>query len=105
MQLGLAEIQIKQSSQTSQIYAQSSIYERHRHRYGFNPNYLEHLASDGLKAVGFNPQLKSLIEVVELETHPWFIGCQYHPEFLSTPRKPHPLFDDLIKCLIEKLGD
>ena len=101
MQLGLAEIHLADKSKASMIYQSGNISERHRHRYGFNPNYLDALQESGLLAVGHNPNLESLIEVVEHVSHPWFIGCQFHPEFLSTPRKPHPLFNDLIKYIIQ----
>lgn len=103
MQLGLAKISLDQGSKVRDIYGSNDIHERHRHRYGFNPNYFDTMVESGLKPVGHNPNLQSLIEVVEHHTHPWFIGCQYHPEFLSTPRKPHPLFDNLIKHLIRHL--
>lgn len=102
MQLGLAEIQLDDTSKAYQIYRSKNILERHRHRYGFNPNYTDHMQMTGLMAVGYNPMVKSLIEVVEHKDHPWFIGCQYHPEFLSSPRNPHPIFDDLIKHLIKE---
>lgn len=106
MQLGLAEIKLNSESLVASIYQDHMIQERHRHRYGFNPKYQSAMEAKGLMAVGTNPQLKALIEVIELKDHPWFIGCQYHPEFLSTPRKPHSLFDHLIKTLIaNKAGD
>ncbi|MDG2348152.1 MAG: CTP synthase [Gammaproteobacteria bacterium] len=103
MQLGLAEISLEQDSKVYDIYESNTIHERHRHRYGFNPNYFDIIEEGGLKPVGYNPNLKSLVEVVEHTSHPWFIGCQFHPEFLSTPRQPHPLFNNLIKHLIKHL--
>ena len=65
--------------------------ERHRHRYEFNNDYLEEFVRAGLKPVGVNPDT-NLVEVVEMQDHPWFIGVQYHPEYKSTALRPHPLF-------------
>jgi CTP synthase len=71
------------------------IYERHRHRYEFNPEYEKPLAEAGLFISGKNPDY-GLVELVELKGHPWFLGCQFHPEFKSRPLKPHPLFKAFI---------
>ena len=67
------------------------IDERHRHRYEFNNDFLEALTKKGLRITGTSPD-RNLVEIVEIPDHPWFLGCQFHPEFKSKPRKPHPLF-------------
>ncbi len=72
-----------------------SIQERHRHRYEFNPKYEKALADAGLVISGKNPEY-GLVEIVELRDHPWFLGCQFHPEFKSKPVEPHPLFKAFI---------
>ena len=73
------------------------ISERHRHRYEFNNDYREAIESKGLKIVGTSPDGK-LVEMVELTDHPWFVACQFHPEFKSTPLVAHPLFDGFVKA-------
>jgi hypothetical protein len=74
--------------------------ERHRHRYEFNNDYREKLSAAGLRLTGTSPN-GELVEIVELKDHPWFLGCQFHPEFKSRPMKPHPLFKDYIGAAIE----
>lgn len=77
------------------------IYERHRHRYEFNTNFIDVFERNGMRIVGENnEQDYTLVEIVELEDHPWFIGCQFHPEFKSTPRGGHPLFTSFIKAAL-----
>ncbi|HET6364163.1 MAG TPA: CTP synthetase, partial [Nitrospirota bacterium] len=71
------------------------ISERHRHRYEFNNKYKESLKAAGLVISGTSPD-GELVEIAEIKDHPWFLGCQFHPEFKSTPRKPHPLFTAFI---------
>ncbi len=95
MRLGQYLCQIKKGSLAYQIYQKQSIYERHRHRYEFNPQYEEVLAQAGLVISGKNPEHK-LVEIIELEGHPWFFGCQFHPEFKSRPLEPHPVFKSFI---------
>ena len=77
----------------------SDIKERHRHRYEFNNKFSEVFSKD-LIVSGRNPQ-KNLVEIVELKNHPWFVACQFHPEFLSRPQRPHPLFRDFIGAAIK----
>ena len=77
------------------IYGKPEISERHRHRFEFNNNYLNRLQDAGLVVAGRSRD-DSLVEMVELPGHPWFIGCQFHPEFTSTPRYGHPLFEGFI---------
>lgn len=74
---------------------QSIISERHRHRYEYNNDYREQMELKGLRIAGTSPD-ESLVEIVELENHPFFVGCQFHPEFKSRPNKPHPLFVELV---------
>ncbi len=91
MRLGSYTCKLKKGSKVLQIYGESPIRERHRHRYEFNNKYLDKMEEAGLKAVGLNTDL-NLVEIVELKDHPWFIGVQYHPELKSTVLNPHPLF-------------
>jgi CTP synthase len=91
MRLGSYPCQIKANSLAHKIYGTSMIYERHRHRYEFNNKYLEQYENNGMTASGRNPET-GLVEIMEVNDHPFFIGCQYHPELKSTVENPHPLF-------------
>jgi len=82
------------------IYNTEQISERHRHRYEFNSDYKEQLETAGMKATGLNPDT-GLVEIVEIPSHPWFIGVQYHPEYKSTVANPHPLFVAFVKASLE----
>ena len=73
------------------------IKERHRHRYEFNNNYKDVLVENGLKVAGFNPE-RNLVEIVELEDHPYYVGCQFHPEFTSRPNRAQPLLQGFISA-------
>jgi CTP synthase len=95
MRLGQYACRLKKDSFAAQAYKKVNIYERHRHRYEFNPEYEEILTKAGLYISGKNPET-SLVEIVEVRGHPWFLGCQFHPEFKSKPLKPHPLFKAFI---------
>ena len=97
MRLGSQECILENNSLTRVLYKKSSIQERHRHRYEVNNNLIDILASKGLKVVGKSAD-KMLVEVIEIDEHPWFIGCQFHPEFTSDPRSGHPLFTGFIKA-------
>lgn len=97
MRLGAWDCKLTPGSKTFEIYNSNIISERHRHRYEFNNEYLKTLEEAGLKATGFNPKT-GLVEVVEIEDHPWFIGVQYHPEYKSTVLNPHPLFKAFVKA-------
>jgi CTP synthase len=81
-------------------YGSPEIFERHRHRYEFNPVYEKQLTDAGLIISGRNPDT-ALVEIIELPDHPWFLGCQFHPEFKSKPMQPHPLFRDFIEASLE----
>jgi CTP synthase len=100
MRLGQYPCMLEEHSNASQAYGKSEIYERHRHRYEFNNDYREILGSKGLRFTGLSPD-KQLVEIIELSDHPWFLGCQFHPEFKSRPMDPHPLFRDFIKHSLE----
>jgi CTP synthase len=97
MRLGAQACRLLPGSKVSQIYAEDTISERHRHRYEFNNTYLETLQQKGLVISGRSVD-GNLVEVVEIADHPWFVACQFHPEFTSTPRRGHPLFTDFIKA-------
>ena len=100
MRLGGYPCTLDKHSKTYKAYGKEHIVERHRHRYEFNNNYLNEFVKAGLKPVGINPDT-NLVEVVEIEDHPWFVGVQYHPEYSSTALKPHPLFVSFVKAATE----
>lgn len=91
-------------TRTYQAYGCDQIAERHRHRYEFNNDYLDEFVRAGLKPVGVNPDT-NLVEVVEMQDHPWFIGVQYHPEYKSTALHPHPLFVSFVKASTQYCKD
>ena len=97
MRLGSQDCILGNNSLTRALYKKSRIQERHRHRYEVNNNLIDILVSKGLKVVGKSAD-KMLVEVIEIDEHPWFIGCQFHPEFTSDPRSGHPLFTGFIKA-------
>lgn len=100
MRLGAYPCLLEEDSLSYRIYDQKEISERHRHRYEFNREYEKILTSYGLKIAGNSPD-KNFVEIVEIPEHPWFLGCQFHPEFKSKPLKPHPLFVSFIGAAIE----
>ena len=97
MRLGSYACELKKNSLANKAYGIESINERHRHRFEFNNDYLEFFEENGMKATGINPE-SNLVEVVELDDHPWFVGAQFHPEYKSTVAEPHPLFVDFVKA-------
>ncbi len=97
MRLGAWQCQLKENSVVFNAYGEKNISERHRHRYEYNNEYRNKLEENGLIASGINPETK-LVEIVEVQDHPWFVGVQYHPEYKSTVAKPHPLFVEFIKA-------
>ena len=99
MRLGGQKCLLETDSTTHRCYRQNEIVERHRHRYEFNNDYLKVLSDAGLKLVGKSAD-SMLVEVVEVPDHPWFVGCQFHPEFTSTPREGHPLFSGFIEAAV-----
>ncbi|MBP7435905.1 MAG: CTP synthase [Bacteroidales bacterium] len=102
MRLGAYPCKIAKNSKLYECYKEDLVYERHRHRYEFNNKYLEIFEANGMKAVGINPT-EQLVEAVEIENHPFYIGVQFHPEYKSRFEKPHPLFISLVKAAIERL--
>jgi CTP synthase len=97
MRLGGQECRLTEGSLARQLYGNEVITERHRHRYEFNNQYLEVLEKAGLRVAGRSMDGK-LVEIVEVPDHPWFVACQFHPEFTSTPRDGHPLFSGFIQA-------
>ena len=95
MRLGAYPCRLAKGSKAAEAYGAEEISERHRHRYEFNNAYREKVAEHGLQCVGVWPDA-DLVEIVELPDHPWFVACQFHPEFHSTPLKAHPLFREFI---------
>jgi CTP synthase len=100
MRLGAWDCNLKEGSKIRHIYNKELISERHRHRYEFNNDYLAQIEKAGMIATGKNVKT-DLVEVVEIPSHPWFIGVQYHPEYKSTVLNPHPLFVDFVKASLE----
>ncbi len=103
MRLGLYPCKLEEGSRARQLYDVENIEERHRHRYEFNNAYKQVLEEHGLTFSGYSPDGK-LVEIVEIKDHPFMIGVQFHPEFLSRPNKPHPLFLGLIKAACQRKG-
>ncbi len=97
MRLGGQECKLVEKSNAREIYGQASIVERHRHRYEVNDLLINKIEKAGLKVSGRSAD-GNLVEMVELDDHPWFVACQFHPEFTSTPRDGHPLFESFIKA-------
>jgi len=99
MRLGRLSLLHKRRTLAHLAYNKIDISERHRHRYEFNNIYMERLEEKGLVVSGTSPD-KELVEIIEVKEHPWFLGCQFHPEFKSRPMAPHPLFTDFIKVVL-----
>ncbi|MGB5684921.1 MAG: CTP synthase [Candidatus Electrothrix sp.] len=99
LRLGAYPCTLREDTLAYAAYQQEEISERHRHRYEFNNLYRERLEKAGLVVSGTSPD-DTLVEIVEIADHPWFLGCQFHPEFKSSPMKPHPLFRDFIKAAL-----
>lgn len=97
MRLGAYPCDLRRGTKARQAYRRETVWERHRHRYEFNNKYMEDFEKAGMRFSGIYPK-GNLVEIVELENHPWFIACQYHPEFKSKPDQAHPLFRDFVKA-------
>jgi CTP synthase len=95
MRLGLFPCALGEGTKARAAYGAAEVQERHRHRYEFNNRYREKMEEQGMVFAGINPAAR-LVEVLELAKHPWFVACQFHPEFQSTPLKAHPLFQQFI---------
>lgn len=101
MRLGAQGSTLTPGTLAHNIYAKAEIFERHRHRYEVNNNYIDALTQAGLTISSLATE-NNLVEIIELADHPWFIGCQFHPEFNSTPRQGHPLFTSFIKAALAR---
>jgi CTP synthase len=101
MRLGAYPCRLVKNTLAYKAYGKENVSERHRHRYEFNNELRSQLEEKGLIISGTSPQ-GDLVEIVELGDHPWYLGCQFHPEFKSRPMEPHPLFRDFIKAALEK---
>ena len=101
MRLGLYPCKMIKNTKAEEAYEQDLIYERHRHRYEFNNTYKEQFTSAGMKISGMSPDDR-LVEIVELEDHPWYVAGQFHPEFKSRPTRPHPLFRDFVRAAMKR---
>lgn len=99
MRLGSYPCVLSKDSRSYAAYGTELIYERHRHRYEFNNEYRDILGKAGLKYSGTSPD-GQLVEIIELDDHPWFVATQFHPEFKSRPTKPNPLFRDFVGAAI-----
>lgn len=100
MRLGAYPCHLADDSKLAGLYGTLDISERHRHRYEFNNKYMDEFVRHGMKMAGINPTTQ-LVEAVEIEDHPWFVGVQYHPEYKSTVAKPHPLFVGFVKAMLK----
>ncbi|HWX76851.1 MAG TPA: CTP synthase, partial [Candidatus Acidoferrales bacterium] len=100
MRLGAYPCILQDDSLAVKLYGRKKISERHRHRYEFNNDYIERFTTQGMVLSGRSPDGK-LVEIVELKDHPWFLGCQFHPEFKSRPMDGHPLFKGFIKAALQ----
>ena len=101
MRLGSYPCKVEEGTIAYEAYKEINVNERHRHRYEFNNDYRKILEEKGLKISGASPD-NFLVEIVELPDHPWFLGCQFHPEFKSRPNKAHPIFKSFISAAIKK---
>ncbi|MDH4228047.1 MAG: CTP synthase, partial [Deltaproteobacteria bacterium] len=101
MRLGAYPCVLKKGSHAHRAYGSTDISERHRHRYEVNNSYRKKLEKAGLSFTGLSPD-GSLVEIVEYANHPWFLGCQFHPEFKSRPVTPHPLFREFVKAALKE---
>jgi len=100
MRLGAWPCKLEPGSFAQRAYGKLEISERHRHRYEFNRDYEKTLTSAGLRITGRTPD-ENYVEIIEAPEHPWFLGCQFHPEFKSKPLEPHPLFAAFIGAALE----
>ena len=99
MRLGSYPCVLREGTKVREIYGRAEISERHRHRFEVNNAFRVQLEASGLVIAGVSPD-EELVEIIELRDHPWFVGVQFHPEFCSTPRNPHPLFMSFIRAAL-----
>ena len=100
MRLGGQECRLQEGSLSRELYGKETIRERHRHRYEFNNHYREMFKKNGMVLAGYSLD-ETLVEIIEIRDHPWFVACQFHPEFTSTPRDGHPLFSGFIEAALK----
>jgi CTP synthase len=100
MRLGTYPCVLQDDSLALKVFGRKKINERHRHRYEFNNDYIERFSAKGMVSSGVSPDGR-LVEIVELKDHPWFLGCQFHPEFKSRPMDCHPLFKGFVKAALQ----
>ena len=100
MRLGAQKASLTKNTLARNLYKKASIFERHRHRYEVNPQIVPKLEKKGL-VISARSEMHNLVEMIELKDHPWFVACQFHPEFTSKPKKGHPLFNDFIKTAVK----
>ena len=101
MRLGASPTWVKPGTKAFAAYGEELISERHRHRYEVNNLFRERLVEAGLVISGTTPD-ERLVELIELPDHPWFVACQFHPEFKSRPTRPHPLFRDFVRAALAR---
>jgi len=99
MRLGAYNCRLDPASKCYEAYGKEMVRERHRHRYEFNNSYRQRFEDNGIRLAGINPE-EDLVEIIELKDHPWFVGVQFHPEYSSTVKEPHPLFVNFVKAAI-----
>ena len=102
MRLGQYPCVLNPESKSYELYGASMIYERHRHRYEVNNDYRQDLLNGGMIFAGTSPD-NHIVEMVEIPEHPWFVACQFHPEFKSRPNRPHPLFRGFVTAAAERM--
>jgi CTP synthase len=100
MRLGLYPCKVAENTKAFEAYGEDLVFERHRHRYEFNNRFRDKMTAHGMLLSGLSPD-ERLVEIVELKDHPWYLGCQFHPEFKSRPQRPQPLFREFIKAALE----
>jgi CTP synthase len=100
MRLGAYDCVLDPDSISHSLYNKDMVSERHRHRYEFNNDYREKFEKAGMRLAGINPE-EDLVEIIELKDHPWFVGVQFHPEYKSYVKTPHPLFVGFVKAAME----
>ena len=103
MRLGLYPCELQEGSKAALSYSEDSVEERHRHRFEFNNAYKKDFEKGGMVFSGMSPDRK-LVEIAEIKDHPFMVGSQFHPEFLSRPMRPHPLFVGFVKAAKERDG-
>ena len=101
MRLGSYKCRLKEGTKSFSAYKQKYVFERHRHRYELNNVFRKDLEKKGLVIAGVNPK-KDLVEIIEVKNHPFFVASQFHPEFKSSPLKPHPLYLNFVRASLKK---